>query len=194
MKRPDIATITSGAELKEWYWLKAELIEYCKIKSINYSGGKFTILERIGGVIDGKSIHLKDLQTKISKFNWAKENLSLNTVITDSYTNGSNVRKFFQSHCGNKFHFSIPFMNWIKANIGKTLQDAVSEWNRLQILAKDKNYQSKIPVHNQYNQYMRDFFADNPDKTIKEARYFWNLKKQLSLSLHKYERSDLELK
>jgi hypothetical protein len=194
MKRPEINSIKSGSELRKWYWLKAELVEFCRSKRINYGGGKFVILERIANLLDGKSDKSKTFQAdKLeSNFNWAKEKLSLNTIITDSYKNGKNSRAFFKEHCGKKFHFSISFMNWMKANVGRTLQDAVEEWKNLE--AKSKSGKSEIPQHNQYNQYIRDFFADNSNKTMQEARHFWKLKKQLPETLHKYEKTDLELK
>lgn len=84
-------------------------------------------------------------------------------------------------------------MNWMKENAGKTLKDAVTEWERLEELKKGGNHKSEIPEGNQYNKYMRDFFADNPDKTIADARLCWKLKRALPLGRHVYERSDLSL-
>ena len=67
-------------------------------------------------------------------------------------------------------------------------------WVKINAELKDKNTKSIIPEGNQYNQYMRDFFKDNPDKTIHEARHFWQLKRSLPLGKQMYERSDLDLK
>jgi Domain of unknown function (DUF6434)/SAP domain-containing new25 len=192
-KRPSISTITTGKELKRWYWLKEELVVYCKKISINYSGGKFEILDRLSSTLDDKPLLAKKSKRPTSLFDWSKEQLSLKSRITDSYRNGPNVRKFFIEHCGAKFHFSIPFMKWMKDNVGKTLKDAVNEWKRLDKLSKDKNFKSTIPSHNQYNQYIRDFFLDNPTKTMRDARLCWKMKRQLPLDKHRYERSDLKL-
>ncbi len=197
MKRPDIDKIKTGDELKRWYWLKEELVDFCKQVQLSYTGAKFDILERIAIALDN-GISKKEKEPKsnkpASKFIWSKSLLSLDTVITDSYTNGPNTRKFFKQHCGDKFHFSIPFMNFMKNNCGKTLQDAVNEWQRLQQLKKDKNFKSEIPAGNQYNKYIRDFFTDNPKMTIEQARHFWKLKRSLPLGKHVYEKKDLELK
>jgi Domain of unknown function (DUF6434) len=119
--------------------------------------------------------------------------LTLETLITDSYTNGPNTRTFFKEYCSAKFSFNIAFMSWMKHNVGKTLRDAIEEWDKINAQSKDKNFKKGIPEGNQYNQYMRDFFADNPTKTIKEARHFWQLKRALPLGKHRYERSDLDL-
>ena len=207
MTRPDISSITTGEDFKKWYWLKEEVVNYCKAAKIPYSGSKFDIIDRIANVLDNKidnkiptdepsksdKITPKSSKT-ILKMNWHTAHLTLDTVITDSYKNGQNVRRFFQEHCGEKFSFNIEFMAWMKKNEGKTLENAVNEWLRIAEQSKDKTFKSIIPEGNQYNKYMRDFFLDNPDKTIQEARHFWQLKRTLPLGLHKYERSDLDLK
>jgi Domain of unknown function (DUF6434)/SAP domain-containing new25 len=197
MERPNIEKIQTGEELKKWYWLKQELVNYCKLTNLSYTGSKFDILERIANVLDnGIATTEKKFSSgkKTSKFVWSKAILSLETVITDSYTNGNNTRKFFIQHCGDKFHFSIPFMNFMKNNCGKTLQDAVNEWQRLEQQRKTKDFKSEIPEGNQYNKYIRDFFSDNPTMNIEQARHFWKLKRSLPLGRHIYEKEDLELK
>lgn len=195
MKRPDLPHIKTAQELHQWYWLKQELVDYCKTVKISYTGSKAAIKERIAqglekGIIKEKTTNIKQKPT--SKFDWAKEKLTLETIITDNYKNGVNTRHFFQAQLGEKFKFNIAFMAWMKANVGKTLQDAIELWQQLEARKKDKNFKSTIPSSNQYNQYMRDFFADNPNKTIKDARKYWLLKRSLPGS-NKYEQSDLEL-
>jgi hypothetical protein len=194
--RPDITNITTGDEFKKWYWLKEELVAYCKLASVPYVGSKFQIIDRIANVLDGRVVPKSSIKKNAmtSKMDWHTADLSLETVITDSYKNGQNVRRFFIIHCGPSFSFNIEFMAWMKANVGKTLKDAVEEWVKIAAQSADKTFKSAIPKGNQYNQYLRDFFADNPDKTMKEARHFWQLKRAMPSGLHKYERSDLTLK
>lgn len=196
MTRPNIQDIKTGEELKRWYWLKEELVNFCKQKRLSYFGSKFDILERLATALDNGFVETEEIAGKIpptSTFNWARSLLTLDTIITDSYTNGPNTRKFFKQHCGDTFHFSIPFMRFMKNNCGKTLQDAVNEWHRLNEQRKDKNFKTEIPPSNQYNKYIRDFFADNPTMTIAQARHFWKLKRSLPLGKHIYEKSDLKL-
>jgi hypothetical protein len=194
MERPNILNIQTGEELKKWYWLKDELVSFAKTTDTSCVGSKFEILERLANRLDGKTQQIETKSKINSKFNWKTEKLTLETIITDSYKNGENTRGFFKEHCGQKFAFSISFMAWMKQNVGKKLQDAINEWDKIQELQKDKTYKSAIPDSNQYNKYTRDFFADNPEKTIQEARHFWKLKRQLPLGKHIYERTDLQLK
>ena len=155
MERPELKNISSAEEFKQWYWLKEELVTYCREMGIKTTGGKLEIAERIINYQNnGKVIQVeeKSIQKPTSKFDWKNEQLTLDTVITDNYKNNSNVRKFFIEQVGKQFSFSIDLMQWMKKNVGKTLKDAVTEWKRLQELKKDPNYQSVIPSHNQYNQ------------------------------------------
>jgi len=195
MKRPNLTDIKTAKELRQWYWLKQELMDYCKLMKINYAGSKAEITDRIAETLTIGFNKEKKATKKLkptSKFNWAKEVLTPDTIITNSYKNGQNTRQFFQKEIGPSFKFNIDFMAWIKANHGKTLKDAVEQWYLLEERKKDKNFKSTIPASNQYNQYMRDFFADNPTKTIKDARKYWSLKRSLP-GHNKYEKSDLGL-
>ncbi|MEL6309507.1 MAG: DUF6434 domain-containing protein [Chloroflexota bacterium] len=191
--RPEINSITSGAELKRWYWLKADLVAYCKAHGIPYGAKKFTLLDRIAHYMDTGEI-LRGKQQKISSdFDWAHETLTLETVITDSYKNNSNVRAFMEQHIGTHFSFNIAFMRWMKANTGKTLADAIHQWDVIHQRKNEPDYQEEIPDHNQFNQYLRDFFADNPELTIREARQCWayKIKQPSDTGRHRYAPEDL---
>ncbi|WP_299507238.1 DUF6434 domain-containing protein [uncultured Roseobacter sp.] len=195
--RPDIASITSGAELRRWYWLKAELDAQARACGLRRSGGKFTILERLAHFLDtGETSWPGDVKvTPMSKFDWHSADLTPQTVITDSYRNSQNVRRFFKRHADPKFKFNIAFMAWMKENTGKTLADAVAEYKRQQVEVAKPGYQSDIAHHNQFNQYTRDFLADNPDMGMSDVRKYWALKRDMPSEngRHAYSRSDLDL-
>ena len=195
--RPNIASISSAEELKRWYWLKDELIEQARNVGVKASGGKFIILDRLAYFLDtGKIVWPGDEKPKIgSKFNWHTEPLSLQTLITDSYKNSQNVRRFFKQHAGDKFKFNIALMDWMKSAQGKTLADAVKEYGRLTSLSADAGFQSKIKPHNQFNQYTRDILLANSGMSASEARRIWEKKRALpsETGRHIYEPSDLDL-
>jgi hypothetical protein len=65
-------------------------------------------------------------------FDWHSDPISRRTRITTSYRNTQNVRRFFKAQCGAHFRFDRPFMAWLKASVGKTMGDAVAEWQRRQ--------------------------------------------------------------
>lgn len=195
MERPLLDKKISLTDFNDFYWLKEELIDFSKQIGISTSGGKIEIADRIrlfistGEVVKSKSKISKPKST----FVWSKEKLTTETIITDNYKNGENVRSFFIQEIGSHFAFNVIFMKWIKQNIGKTLGDAISEWNRINDLKKDKNYTSEIAPQFEYNRYMRAFLADNPELSSKDAMKHWKLKRS-KRGTNEYKRTDLEMK
>ena len=144
-------------------------------------GGKFETLERIAYFLDtGNRDYPQDKVTRPkSKFDWHSADLTPDTVITDNYKNSQNVRRFFKTQVGDSFKFNIRFMNWMRENTGRTLKDAAAAYQVQKAEAAEPGYQSDIAYHNQFNQYTRDFLANNPHMGMKDVRYFWALKRQL---------------
>jgi hypothetical protein len=193
--RPNLDENISLQDFKDFYWLKEELVQFCKAMGIDSSRGKLDIAKRIITFLETGKIVVKDeikKQKTSSKFNWSKENISLKTVITDNYKNTENVRTFMTEHIGQHFHFTTEFMNWTKWNVGKTMAEAVEEWRRLYALKKSGNEEKEIAPQFEYNRYMKAFLADNPDKSSKDAMKYWRLKKQQRGS-KEYNKSDLKL-
>jgi len=191
--RTDISAITTGAELKRWYWLKSELAAEAKRLGLRHSDGKFSILDRIAHFLDTGETSLPNDNRPgpKSKFDWHSAPLTPDTVITDSYKNSQNVRRFFKSQLGERFKFTIGFMDWIRLNHGATLADAVVEYRRM----TDVGEKAPIRDHNQFNQYTVDFLKDNPGAGMADVRRVWALKRALPSDdgRHRYERSDLDL-
>ncbi|MCU0416214.1 MAG: SAP domain-containing protein [Cytophagaceae bacterium] len=194
MNRPVLDKNITLDDFNNFYWLKEELIEFCRKNGIPTWGGKIEIAERIREFLTtGKISRNKIKKSKsTSTFDWDNETLSRETIISDNYKNGENVRRFFLTEIGSHFSFNIVFMKWLKENKGKTLNDAIVEWNRIHTLKKDKNYESEIAPQFEYNRYMRAFLKDNPTMSSKDAMKFWKLKSALRGS-NEYERTDLLL-
>ena len=196
-ERPEISCVTSGQELRRWYWTKDELAAAARQHRLRTGGAKFTILERIAHFIDtGTRKWPGDKPVKVtSKFDWHAADLGPDTIITDNYRNTQNVRRFFSTECGPNFKFSIAYMEWFKANIGKTLGDAVAEYQRQKTQATKADHKTAIKPHNQFNQYTRDFLADNPDLGMDDVRRVWAKKRARPSKdgRHVYAANDLML-
>ncbi|MEL6243167.1 MAG: DUF6434 domain-containing protein [Pseudomonadota bacterium] len=195
--RPEIATIETGKELRRWYWLKEELLAEAKRRGLKSTGGKFTLLDRIAHHLDtGETVWPGDKPKQArSKFDWHSETLTPDTIITDSYKNSQNVRRFFKSQVGDGFKFNITFMAWMKANTGKTLADAVNEYRRQRDEAAQPGFKTNIAHHNQFNQYTRDFLAAFPGAKLSLVRKAWAAKRALpsETGRHVFDPSDLDL-
>jgi hypothetical protein len=186
--------VRTGAELKNWYWLKTEAMNHARMLGLPVSGAKFDIIDRIADHLDGKTLapaRKPGPAYKGTGFDWHGGALSGATVITPDYRNTQNVRRFFIGEIGKHFSFNIAFMAWIKANSGKTLRDAAEEWKRLHALVKS-GHKPEIPASNQFNAYARAFLEDNPGLSMDDMRHFWKLKRSLP-GHNRYERSDLDL-
>ena len=191
--RPDIATVTTGAELRRWYWLKVELADAARRFGVKCTGAKFTILERLCHFLDtGEPVWPGDKSAKLaSKFDWHASPLSDETIITDNYKNTQNVRRYFQTQVDPGFKFNIGLIDWFRNNVGKTLADAGRFWKAQQANPE----KTKIKPHNQFNQYARDIMDANPELGMKDARKYWARKRMLPTKSgrHVYESSDLKL-
>ncbi|ABD53605.1 DUF6434 domain-containing protein [Jannaschia sp. CCS1] len=195
--RPDIADIRTGADLRQWYWRKDELVAHARTLGLKRSGAKFTILDRIAHFLDTGARDLPEAPAPkpTSDFDWHSAKLTPDTILTDSYKNTQNVRRFFKAQLGPRFAFSIPLMAWLKENSGKTLSDACAVWRDLQAERRRPGWQSDIKGHNQFNQYTRDFLAAHPDLGMDDVRRVWARKIQQPSpdGRHIYEPSDLDL-
>lgn len=195
--RPDIKQITTGEELKRWYWRKDELTAYARSMGIKTTSGKFVILDRIAHFMDtGETKYPGDQTPSVSsKFDWHSETLTKETVITDSYKNTQNVRRFFKDAVGDHFKFNIAFLEWMKSNMGKTLGDACEAYLADHNRRKAPGFRTNIKDHNQFNQYTRDFLDDNPDMSLSDVRRIWaeKIKRPSDTGRHVYHPDDLKL-
>lgn len=130
MQRPDFSEIKSGEEFNRWYWMKEEMIEICKQAGLPSTGRKFTLRDRIMFALDHEGAIMPE-PPKVkptSRFNWAKAELSLDTLITDNISFGQNLRRFMEGQIGPHFRYNIDFMDWARESAGKSLADAVLKW------------------------------------------------------------------
>ena len=87
---------------------------------------------------------------------------SLDEVIPQCVICSQELRTFFQRHIGQGFHFKVEFQKCLHENAGKTYGDAVEAYNTL-------DHPTEIWPQFEYNQYVRDFFADNKGASLNDA-------------------------
>ena len=186
--RPELNIKITSKQFLNFYWLKAELISFCRNIDISSSGGKQEMTDRITCFLDtgkvGKTVNSSKRTVSVKGFE-----LALDSIINESYKSDQKHRAFFKRVIGDHFKFNTSFMNWMKVNIGKTYKDAVNEW---QCLFKDKQAGKKLQIPSQfeYNQYTRDFFSANPGSCRADAIGCWKYKKSQP-GINKYEDKDL---
>lgn len=184
MERPVLDKNLNAPIFKNFYYLKEELVCFCKQEGLQATGSKEDLTERIYCYLDtGKKIEKK----KMSKPSSPLKTITLHTEIEENFVCTEIHRAFYKEHIPT-FSFLVPFQKWLKSNAGKTYQDSINAY--FQILEEKKKNKGEIDAQFEYNTYIRDFFKDNQDKTLKEAIDCWKYKKSLP-GHHRYEREDL---
>lgn len=184
--RPVLDKKLDGKTFCEFYYLKEELVDFCRKNGLPTVGGKVELTDRIshfldtGEILSPKSTYKKK-ETQI-------ENIDENTKIEENFVCSEKHRAFFKKHIGNSFSFNVLFQKWLKNNAGKTYKEAITAY--YQILEDKKKCKTSIGQQFEYNTYIRDFFEDNQGKTLDDAIKCWKYKKQLR-GHNRYERSDL---
>jgi len=191
-KRPILNVQISIQDFKNFYWYKAELVDFCRSENLDKRGGKIELANRIERFLaTGERESYMEAISKTSRFNWNTEKLTIETEITDNYQNTENVRAFFKNQIGDKFKFNVKFMNWMKSAQGRSLGEAVEQWILLtNEMRKDKSHKQIAPQF-EYNTYIRDFMKDNQDKTLQDAIRCWKIKKSKPGD-NKYSQADLK--
>lgn len=184
------ATLTKNLDentFRNGYYLKEELVEFCKENSLPTGGSKAELTERIAVFLKTGEVCARNTASK-KKASIENESIGECSLIEDNFVCSQKHRAFFENIIGKSFSFNVRFQKWLKANAGKTYKDAIEAYKRI---AEDKK-NGKEPIDNQfeYNQYIRDFFEDNRDKSLEEAIICWKYKKSI-LGHNRYERSDL---
>ncbi len=186
-ERPKLNTKLDSKTFKEFYYLKEELIDFCRNNDLQTTGCKIELTDRIVEFLDtGKKIR----KTNIKKKTKVIDEITANTMIEENFVCSEKHRAFYKINIGNNFSFNVIFQKWLKNNSGKTYQDSINAY--YQILEEKKNNNTVIDKQFEYNTYIRDFFADNKDKNLEQAIKCWKYKKSLK-GHNKYEQIDLKI-
>lgn len=184
-ERPVLDRNLNSKIFRDFYYLKEELVDFCRKNGLPTSGGKIEITDRIAYFLDtGKILSAAAAKKKAVVISDIRED----TKIEPGFVCSEKHRAFFKEQIGSSFSFNVAFQKWLKSNTGKTYGDAIASY--YQIMEDKKKGKTKIDKQFEYNTYIRDFFADNQGKSLEEAIKCWKYKKQLQ-GHNCYEQSDL---
>ncbi|RHR31211.1 hypothetical protein DWX43_05735 [Clostridium sp. AF19-22AC] len=184
-ERPVLDRNLNSKTFRDFYYLKEELVDFCRKNGLPTSGGKIEITDRIAYFLDtGKILSAAAAKKKAVVISDIRED----TKIEPDFVCSEKHRAFFKEQIGNSFSFNVAFQKWLKGNAGKTYRDAIAAY--YQIIEDKKKGKTKIDRQFEYNTYIRDFFADNQGKSLEDAIRCWKYKKQLQ-GHNRYEQSDL---
>ncbi len=184
-KRPDLDKNLDSSVFRSFYYLKEELVDFCRKNKLPTAGSKIELTEKIAYYLDTNEILSIDSKTKPNQkidqiYDLAE--IEANFICSEKH------RAYFKEKIGKTFSFNVTFQKWLKSNAGKTYDDAVEVYYH--ILEDKKINKTKIDKQFEYNTYIRDFFSDNSGKCLEEAIKCWKYKKSLA-GHNKYEKEDL---
>lgn len=186
LERPELSKDIDSKTFREYYYLKEELVSFCRENDLPVSGNKIELTDRIACFLDTGKVLCPEKQSKARPV--TDSVLTKESIIEDNFVCSEKHREFFRNEIGKSFTFNVKFQKWLKGNAGKRYNDAISAY--YEILEEKKNSKSTIDKQFEYNTYIRDFFADNEGKTLDDAIKCWKYKKSIK-GHNKYERSDL---
>ncbi|MBR3081797.1 MAG: SAP domain-containing protein [Clostridiales bacterium] len=182
--RPELNSVLDGKTFLKWYWLKEELVSFCKANGLPATGSKTELTERIACFLDtGKVTSAPKTKRSTNKIT----DITLDNLIEPNFVCSEVHRAFFKEQIGASFSFNVAFQKWLKANTGKTYRDAVRAYS--EILKDKKKSKTVIDKQFEYNTYVRDFFAANKGRSLDDAIKCWNYKK-CQPGHNRYEDSD----
>lgn len=188
-ERPTLSIELKYDTFLQYYYLKEELVAFCRENKLSTIGGKQDITKRIeyflktGKKLIDEIFETTNVVTTLNK-------ISLDNIIEENFVCSEKHRAFFTSIIGDNFSFNVTFQKYLKNSATKTYSDAVNEWYIIQDYKKKNRGKSQIDSQFEYNTYIRDFFLENSDKTLKEAIKCWKYKKGLA-GHNRYETQDL---
>jgi hypothetical protein len=174
----------SPYEFKEYYFLKDELKDFCRLEGLKVSGSKHDLENRIIHYLSTGEMLEEPVVKEVP--NNSHSTITLDSKLGENFKCGQDKREFFEKEIGKTFKFKVKFQKWLKANPDKTYREAIDAYFEIQNSKEKTNIDKQF----QYNQYIRDFFNDNDGKSLEEAIKCWKYKKSLK-GHNRYESSDL---
>lgn len=177
LKRPKLTPHISLADFQGFYWLKEELVFFCRENSLPTTGSKADITARIEHFLTtGNSFLTPGISTK-RRIACDKLPVQLHpdTIIGAHWRCSERLRAFFVQEIGPQFHFNQAMRDFIKHGAGKTLREGIEVWHADRSTPK---VETNIAPQFEYNRHMREFFKANQGKTLQDAIAAWKAKKE----------------
>ncbi|MFK7965601.1 MAG: DUF6434 domain-containing protein [Burkholderiaceae bacterium] len=173
-RRPALTTALSVQAFRRWYWLKEELVAFCRKHSLPVSGSKLEVAERVGHYLRHREV-LRP-QARKNRRGAMPNVFTLKTVIGEGWRCNPALGAFFREHCGRGFRFNASMRAFIHEGAGLTLAEAIVCYE-----ASIKRPKTPRPIAPslEYNQHTREFFKQNPGATRQQAIEAWWAKRRL---------------
>ena len=169
-ERPMLNKKLNSKAFREWYYLKEDLIEFCRNESLSTAGSKAELSDRIGCFLDTgekkKLAFKKKVKTDVGT-------ITEESKIEDNFICSEKHTEFFKKKIGDSFFFPVVFQKWLKENTGKSYKDAIDIFHQISTEKK----KTSIDKQFEYNIYIRDFLLIIKADFLKKLSSVGNTKK-----------------
>lgn len=104
-ERPKLCCALDGKTFREYYYLKEELLAFCRKNNLQTTGSKEELTERIARFLDTgeklRATHSRRTQSVVE--------ITLDTVIEENFVCTEKHRAFFKERIGTAFSFNVTF-------------------------------------------------------------------------------------
>lgn len=171
MKRPPLTSSLSVDDFRTHYWLKAELVDFCRRNGISGTGGKIEIAKRIEQFLQtGKVAASRASISRRPATNPMPDTLTRKSIIGPGWRCTEALREFFVREAGPQFHFNGAMREFVRQGAGKTLGEGIAIWEASR---REPKGSSKIAPQFEFNRHMRAYFKANPGKSHADAVNAW---------------------
>ena len=166
-KRPALTKSLSDTTFRDFYWLKAELQDFCSKHGLGTVGTKAELADRVAHYLRTGQPSAKHSHRQ--KYKQMPATFSLESVITPGWRCTSALREFLIEHIGPSFRFNKVMRQFIHERPGCTLADAIAAY----LNEKRNRPTANIGPQFEYNRFTREYWLKNPDATRNEVVAAW---------------------
>ena len=170
--RPELRPGLAPETFRDWYWLKAELVAFCRANGLPTAGAKRELAECIAAFLTDGTVLRPAPRVRTPREPMPKT-LTPATPIGQGWTCGERLRAFFETEVGPSFRFNRALITVIKAPAGRTLGDALAVWQ-----ASEAEPDRAIAPDLEYNAFTRAYSRAHPDATRAEVRDAWRARRE----------------
>ena len=129
-ERPSLNKNLDSKTFREFYYLKEELMDFCRENGLPASGGKIELTDRIAHFLATGEV-LSAASSSKKKRTATAEKIDIETIIESDFVCSEKHRAFFKEQIGDSFSFPVAFQKWLKSNAGKTYKDAIAAYYQI---------------------------------------------------------------
>ncbi len=164
--RPPLTAALPPEEFADHYWLKSELIGFCRQAGISAAGSKQQLNTRITALLAGSDVLEKPKARARGKM---PSSFSRNTVIGEGWSCSNALRAFLSGELGKPFRFDQFMRDQIHNGAGKTLGEVISAWSDNRLTGESRT----IAPQFEYNRFVRELRSLAPGASHRDIVAAW---------------------